>query len=87
MTNEPMSVYVLQHVHIHEDGSECVKMIGVYETRRTAEDAVKRLATKSGFRDFPEMIDPLHDEDQSGFCIDEYRIGEDHWTDGFAVAS
>jgi hypothetical protein len=82
-----MSVHVVQHVHLHENGSECVKMIGVYESRRDAEDAVKRLATKSGFREFPTIIDALHDEDVSGFYIDEYGMGEDHWTDGFVTVS
>ena len=80
-----MSVYVVQHLHIQEDGNECVKMIGVYESRKASEDAVQRLASKPGFKDFPTIIDPLHDEDASGFYVDEYTIGEDHWTDGFVT--
>jgi hypothetical protein len=87
MMDAAMSVHVVQHAHIDEDGGQCIKMIGVYESRNAAEDAVKRLATKPGFREFPTIIDPLHDEDESGFYIDEYRIGEDHWTDGFVTVS
>jgi hypothetical protein len=77
------SVFVVQHLHIHDSGDECVKMIGVYGSRSAAEDAVGRLSTQPGFRDDPRIIDPSCDDDESGFYIDEYRIGEDHWTEGY----
>lgn len=81
----PTSVFVVQHLHVHTNGEECVKMIGVYETRRAAEDAVERLVAKPGFRDYPQIIEPLRDAEESGFYIDEYEIGEDHWTEGFGI--
>lgn len=66
------SVFVLQHEYESEAGIDEIKFIGVYATRANAEAAVKRLVIQPGFRDYPD-----------GFCIDEYEIGQDHWTEGF----
>jgi len=65
------SVFVVQHSH---ETAECedVKMIGVYGSRSDAEAAVDRLVRQPGFREHP-----------SGFHIDEYEIGKDHWVEGF----
>ena len=60
-------------------------MIGVYDSLTTAEDATKRLAVQPGFRDSPNIVDPQHDDDENGFYIDEYRINEDHWAEGFVT--
>jgi hypothetical protein len=67
-----MKVYVLQHEHDRDGGSD-VKIIGIYKTERAAEEARRRLGRAPGFRDHPE-----------GFSIDAYELGQDHWTDGFA---
>ena len=66
------TVHVVQHAHQLADGSEDVKLIGVYRSRREAEGAVDRLRMQPGFCDHPE-----------GFQIDEYLLGKDHWTEGF----
>jgi len=79
------SVFVVQHLHVHAGGEECVKMIGVYANRSDAEQAVGRLSTQPGFRDYRRVIDPLRDDDECGFYIDEYKIGEDHWTEGYVT--
>lgn len=80
------SVFVLQHLHVHDSGDECWKMIEIYASRGAAEEAAVRLAKQSGFQDHPGIIDdPVHDVDESGFYIDEYRINEDHWTDGYVT--
>jgi len=81
----PASVFVVQHLHVHANGEQCVKMIGVYATRAAAEHAVGRLAAQRGFRDYPKIIDPLRDNEESGFYIDQYKIGEDHWTEGYVT--
>jgi hypothetical protein len=70
------SVFVLQHVHTRDDGVEDVKFIGVYSCRENAEAAVARLARLPGFVDVPD-----------GFHIDEYRIDQDHWADGYVVVA
>ncbi len=77
------SVFVLQHLHFLADGEESVCMIGVYSSLSSAKEAVKRLNTKSGFSDFPEIIDPSLTDQEEGFYIDEYIIDEDNWKEGF----
>ena len=67
-----MSVYVLQHVHTFEDGSEDEKLIGVYSSRESAQAAIIRLNQMPGFLEAPE-----------GFHIDEYQLDKDHWTEGY----
>ena len=70
------SVFVLQHVHSREDGVEDIKFIGVYSTRDKAQAAVARLSRLPGFVDAPD-----------GFSIDEYRVDQDHWAEGYVAAA
>ena len=67
-------VFVLHHTHEFEDGSESVKLIGVYSTRSSAEAAIRRLASQPGFAALP-----------SGFTIDVYKLDEDNWKEGFVT--
>ena|SRR6266550_2407493 len=72
LESEPLVVaYVLQHTH-ETDGCEETKFIGVYRSREAAHMAMGRLRLTPGFRDYPKA-----------FSIDEYRLDEDHWTEGF----
>ncbi len=68
------SVFVVQHVHAREDGVEDVKFIGVYSSRERADMAVARLSRRPGFSDAPD-----------GFHVDEYRVDQDHWVEGYVV--
>ena len=70
------SVFVLQHVHSREDGVEDVKFIGVYSSREKAQAAVARLGRLPGFADAPD-----------GFHIDEYRVDQDYWVQGYVVVT
>lgn len=70
------SVFVLQHVHSLEDGVEDVKFIGVYSTREKADAAVARLGRQPGFSETPE-----------GFHVDEYRVDQDQWTEGYVTVA
>ena len=70
------SVFVLQHVHSWEDGAEDVKFIGVYSSHEKAQEAVTRLARLPGFADDPD-----------GFYIDEYRVDQDQWAEGFVTVT
>ncbi len=70
-----MEVFLLQHVHVHENGEEDVSLIGVYSTSENAENALQRAKKLPGYRDAPD-----------GFCIDCYRLDEDHWTEGYFTA-
>jgi hypothetical protein len=67
-----MKVYVLQHEH-DLGGSSDVKMIGIYRTEHDAVEPRKWLCKAPGFRDHPDR-----------FSIDAYKLGQDHWTNGFA---
>jgi hypothetical protein len=67
-----MIVFVLQHVHLLENGEEDVKFIGVYSSPENAQAAVKRLSQAPGFS-----------EALTGFHIDEYQIDKDHWVEGY----
>lgn len=77
------SVFILQHCRIDELGNDEVKLIGAYTSRDEAELAVARLRSRPGFAESPAIVDPLSDDTESGFHIDEYRLNEDHWTEGF----
>ena len=68
------SVFVLQHTQGSEDGDENVKFIGVYSSQEKAQAAVTRIGRVPGFSDDP-----------GGFHIDEYRIDQDQWVDGYAA--
>ena len=68
-------VFVVQHVHTREDGAEDVKFIGVYSTRENADAAVARLSRQPGFLDVPD-----------GFSLDEYRVDQDQWVEGYVEA-
>ncbi|MGH9436540.1 MAG: DUF7336 domain-containing protein [Terriglobia bacterium] len=65
-------VFLVQHIHVHEDGEEDVKVIGIYSSRENALKATERLKLQPGFRDTP-----------NDFYIDPYGLDEDNWTDGF----
>ena len=69
-----MKVYVLQHVHGLEDGTEDVKFIGVYCSRENAEAAITRLAQAPGFSDAV-----------AGFHIDDYQVDKDQWVEGYSA--
>jgi hypothetical protein len=77
------SVFILQHCRTDESGNDNVKMIGAYTSRSEAEGAVNRLRAMPGFSDYPTILNPLKDEETSGFTIDEYALNKDHWTEGF----
>ena len=70
------SVFVLQHVHSREDGVEDVKFIGAYSSREKADAAVARLSCLPGFSDAPD-----------GFHVDEYRVDQDQWVEGYVVVA
>jgi len=70
------SVFVLQHVHSREDGVEDVKFIGVYSSHEKAAAAVARLNCLPGFSDASD-----------GFHVDEYRVDQDHWAEGYMVVA
>lgn len=65
-------VFILHHIHKLPASGVDVKVIGVYATKKDADEAIVRLTAQPGFREFPKE-----------FTVDQYKIGEDHWTEGF----
>ncbi len=76
-------VFLVQHLHTMSEGREDLKAIGIYASREEAEAAVKRAAAQPGFRDRPNLINPIVDDETDGFYIDEFLVGKDHWEEGF----
>ncbi len=72
MEHQMDKVFVLWHVHEHENGDDDEKLIGVYRTEDDAQAAIERVRTQPGFVDLPE-----------GFLICPYHLNEDHWTAGY----
>ena len=69
------SVFLLWHTHVHPDTEyEDEKLIGVYRTQRSAEEALERVKVAPGFRDSPH-----------GFEISKYILDKDHWIEGFTL--
>jgi hypothetical protein len=79
------TVFVLQHCHVLPSGDDDSKLIGIYTTREAAEAAVARLRIQPGFRERPRIVDAEVDQDANGFYIDEYKIDEDHWREGYVT--
>lgn len=64
-------VYLVQHEHLI-NGVEDVKVIGIYSTQIPARRAIERAKSLVGFCDTPD-----------GFYMDEYKLDEDYWTEGY----
>jgi hypothetical protein len=77
------TVFVLQHAHVLPGGEADVKLLGVYSSASSAVAAIERLRQQPGFRDAPDLVGADSDS-ESGFFVDEYRLDDDHWRDGFA---
>jgi len=69
------TIFVLQHLHETGDGED-VKLVGVYSSRQKAQDAASRLSLAPGFAAAP-----------NGFHIDEYRLDQDQWSEGYATVA
>lgn len=69
-----MIVFSLEHVHVFDDESEDVKLVGIYSTKEKAQAALERVANQPGFCDFPD-----------GFSIGEIVVDQDHWLEGFVT--
>jgi len=79
------SVFIVQHLHILPNEQEDLKFIGAYRSRASALAAVERLHIQPGFSDFPKVMDPTIDDDEQGFHIDEYRLDQDNWPEGYVT--
>lgn len=67
-------VFIVQHVHRQADGTEDVKMIGVFSSELEARMAISRLRHAPGFASSVE-----------GFAVDRYEVDKTHWQEGFVT--
>ena len=70
--------YVFRLTHTQEfiDGREVVRVIGIYSTKKEAENGCAKVSKLPGFKDY---ID--------GFYIERYEINLDHWIEGYYCRS
>ena len=68
---EKLKVYILQHSRKTNE-EENVKTIGIYSSKKKAEEAKKRMKKLKGFKRYPR-----------GFSIDPYVLDQDYWEEGF----
>ncbi len=66
-----MKVYYLKHIR-KIDGYDELKSLGIFSSKKEAEEAVEYYKKLPGFKDFLD-----------GFCINEYEIDKDYWIEGF----
>ena len=76
-------VFLLQHLHVFEDGKEDLKTIGIYSSKEEALSAIDRKSKEEGFKDHPKLIDPDRDDYVSGFYLDFMEVDKDQWTEGY----
>lgn len=66
-----ITVFLLQHSY-EVNRVENSKIIGIYSSREIAESIIIKYKKIPGFRNYPNE-----------FFIDEYKLGEDNWEEGF----
>lgn len=68
-------VYLLQHTYFYgvNDEYEETKIIGVFDSKDKAQEAISKYSKLPGFKDFSNEC----------FSIDEYQINIGEWSEGF----
>ena len=67
------SVFIVEHSY-ELDGCDEAKLIGAFSTLKKAEDIVEQYKKLPGFSLY-----------QDGFFINEYKLDETEWSEGFAT--
>ena len=65
-------VYLLHHINEHDDGTEDIKLLGVFSSEKKAQETLNSHKTLPGFKD-----------NIRGFSIDEYILDKSEWNEGF----
>lgn len=73
-TEKTKQVWLLWHTHLFEDDTEHNILVGIYSTRKKAQEAKTRKLVEPGFRDFPK-----------GFSIARCPMDIDRWSAGFEI--
>ena len=64
-------IYLLWHTRYIDEGEDS-KLIGLYSSRKLAEEKILKYKEIEGFKDYPD-----------GFSIASYSLDHDNWTEGF----
>lgn len=69
-------VYLLQHSYLYgeNDENEEIKILGIYDSKEKAQQAIIKYSTLPGFVDFSDEC----------FSIDEYQLNVGEWSEGFS---
>ncbi len=70
------SVYLLQHTYLYgeNDENEEIKILGIYDSKEKAQQAIIKYRELPGFKDFSDEC----------FSIDEYQLNAGEWSEGFS---
>jgi len=84
------SVHLLQHLHVHPDGDEDYRLVGVYGSRSRAISAMEQLSAMPGFREFSELVSDVGElgprpDGGSGFYLVEQMLDQTRFGDGFEI--
>ena len=68
-------VYLLQHSYFYGEDNEYeeTKVIGIFDSKIKAQEAISKYSELPGFKDFSEEC----------FSIDEYQLNVGEWSEGF----
>ena len=67
-------VYLLQHSYEIDNGCDETKILGIFSSQQTAEEAIEGYKKLPGFRN-----------KQENFFIDKYELDKKHWAEGFGI--
>lgn len=68
------TVFQLYHEYSKGNGETEYKAIGIYSSAERAHQAIERLKSEPGFREYPK-----------GFRVDEIELDRDSWREGFVT--
>lgn len=66
------NVYMVQHSYELENGSDVIKIIGIFSSYQLAKEVVSQYITLPGFEDRP-----------NDFIIDKYEVDRKYWSEGY----
>ena len=70
---EETILYIVTHTKGESEDIDDFKIIGIYPSENTAEEAVTQLRNMPGFSEYPD-----------DFNVGSYVLGKNYWEDGFA---
>ena len=79
-----MKLYYLEHLMVYHD-YEDTKFIGIFTSREKALNTINFLSDKNGFKYAKNLVNPITDDNKSGFVLEEMEVDTFSWKEGFGV--